>query len=155
MSDDLLRALAAKDAIADVVTRLFVATDTRDWAAVEQCLAPSVLLDMTSLAGGAPASLAPGAITAMWNEGFRTLQAVHHQIGNLRITVSDDRATASCYGIATHYRPTASGRDVRTFVGSYDLGLVRMAADWRIDELRFNLKYVDGNLELERDPSPS
>lgn len=151
MSDELLRTLAAKDAIADVVTRLFVATDARDWGAVEQCLAPVVLLDMTSLGGGVPSNLTPAAITAMWSEGFRALEAVHHQIGNLRITVSADRATAFCYGTATHYRHTGSGRNVRTFVGSYDLGLVRMDGVWRIDELRFNLKYLDGNLDLEHD----
>lgn len=155
MSDDLLRTLTAKDAIADVVTRLFVATDARDWPAVQQCLAPSVRLDMTSLTGGVPVTLEPAAITAMWGEGFHLLQAVHHQIGNLRITVAGDRATAFCYGIATHYRPTPSGRNVRTFVGSYDLGLVRLGAEWRIDEFRFNLKYLDGNLDLEHDTIPA
>jgi hypothetical protein len=155
MTDDLLGTLAAKDAIADVVTRLFVGTDARDWGAVEQCLAPAVLLDMTSLSGGVPVTMAPVTITAMWSAGFHELEAVHHQIGNLRITVSGDRATAFCYGTATHYRHTGSGRNVRTFVGSYDLGLVRMSGEWRIDELRFNLKYLDGNLDLEHDPPGS
>lgn len=151
MSEDLLRLLAAKDAIADVVTRLFVATDERDWAAVQACLAPAVRFDMTSLAGGAPADLTPAAITAAWEQGLRPLQAVHHQIGNLRVAVSGDRATAFCYGIATHYRLTRSGRNVRAFVGTYDFGLARHGSAWRIDEFRFNLKYLDGNLELEKD----
>jgi hypothetical protein len=151
MTDEPLRTLAAKDAIADVVTRLFIATDARDWASVERCFAPAVRLDMTSLAGGVPVTLAPAAITAMWDEGFQVLRAVHHQIGNLRVTVAGERATAFCYGTATHYRPTASGRNVRTFVGSYDLGLVRLEGDWRVEEFRFNLKYLDGNLDLEHD----
>jgi hypothetical protein len=155
MSDDRLRLLVAKDEIADVVTRLFIATDARDWPAVEQCLAPAVRLDMTSLTGGVPGLLAPGAITAMWDEGFQVLRAVHHQIGNLRIAVAGDRATGFCYGIATHYRPIPSGRNVRTFVGSYDLGLVRLDGEWRIDEFRFNLKYLDGNLDLEHDTIPA
>jgi hypothetical protein len=151
VSDDLLRALAAKDAIADVVTRLFVATDERAWTAVQECLAPSVRFDMTSLAGGVPTDLTPTAITAAWEQGLRPIQAVHHQIGNLRVSVSGDRATAFCYGIAMHHRPTRSGRNVRTFVGSYDFGLARSGAAWLIDEFRFNLKYVDGNFELEQD----
>jgi hypothetical protein len=155
MSAELLRILADKDAIADVITRLFVATDARDWASVELCLAPAVRLDMTSVGGGVPGTLAPAAITAMWNEGFQVLEAVHHQIGNLRIEVADERATAFCYGIATHYRPTRSGRNVRTFVGSYDLGLVKSDATWVIDEFRFNLKYLDGNLDLEHDGIPA
>jgi hypothetical protein len=122
---------------------------------VQHCLAPSVLLDMTSLAGGVPQHVTPEAITAMWDEGLHLMQAVHHQIGNLRVTVTDDRATAFCYGIATHYRPTPSGRNVRTFVGSYDLGLVLIGSEWRIDEFRFTLKYLDGNLDLEHDTVPA
>jgi hypothetical protein len=153
--NDELRTLLAKDAITDVVTRLFVATDARDWPQVRLCLAPSVLLDMTSLGGGVPEHKAPAAITEMWDAGFQQLQAVHHQIGNLRVTVSGDRATAFCYGTATHYRPTPSGRNVRTFVGSYDLGLVLLQDEWRIDEFRFNLKYLDGNLDLEHDTIPA
>jgi hypothetical protein len=36
-------------------------------------------------------------------------------------------------------------------VGSYDFGLERIAERWRIRRFRFVLKYMDGNLELERD----
>jgi hypothetical protein len=38
-------------------------------------------------------------------------------------------------------------------VGSYDFHLVRAGGAWRIDLFRFNAKFVDGNLELEREPS--
>ncbi len=38
----------------------------------------------------------------------------------------------------------------RVFVGSYDFGLRRQDGRWRIDRFRFNLKYLDGNLELEK-----
>jgi len=73
-----------------------------------------------------------------------------HQAGNFRVTVHDDTADAFCYGMASHYLPNPSGRNTRVFVGSYDFGLRRQDARWRIDRFRFNLKYVDGNLELEK-----
>ena len=60
------------------------------------------------------------------------------------------RPTASCHGIAFHYKKTYSGRNVRTFVGSYDFALRRAAGRWVITSFRFNLKFLDGNVELER-----
>lgn len=55
------------------------------------------------------------------------------------------------YATATQYRRVASGRNTRTFVGSYDFHLVRDGNRWRIDAFRFNLKYLDGNLELHKE----
>lgn len=78
------------------------------------------------------------------------MQAIHHQAGNFRVTLRGDAADASCYAIAFHYRPNPSGRNTRTFVGSYDLGLRREGGRWRIDRFRFDAKFVDGNLELEK-----
>ncbi len=146
-----LQTLLDKDAIGDVVNQLFVGTDNRDWAAVRAALAPRLHVDMTSVAGGEPSEVEGAALAAMWETGLRPIQAIHHQIGNLRTAVDGDAAEAFCYGTATHYRPTASGRNVRTFVGSYDFRLARIDEAWRITLFRFNLKYLDGNLQLETD----
>lgn len=150
---DAVRDLLEREAIAKVLNRLFLATDARDWPRVRECFADSVHFDVTSLAGGQPARLSPAEITAGWEAGLLPLDALHHQTGNLEISVSGDEATASCYGVAWHYRRTRSGRNTRVFVGSYDFHLVRADGAWRIDLLRFNSKFVDGNLELEREPS--
>ena len=146
-----LQTLLDKDAIGDVINRLFVGTDDRDWAAVRAALAPRLHVDMTSVAGGSASEIDGAEVAAMWETGLQPIQAVHHQTGNLRIAVDGDTAEAFCYGTATHYRPTASGRNVRTFVGSYDFRLARMDGAWRITLFRFNLKYLDGNLQLETD----
>ena len=140
-----------RQAIESVIVRLFVSTDRRDWPAVESCFAPLVDFDMTSLAGGEPAKRKPSEIAAGWREGLASLEAIHHQAGNFEIDVAGDAATARCYAIASHYRRVASGRNVRTFVGSYDFRLARRVDGWKIDLFRFNVKYVDGNLELEKE----
>jgi hypothetical protein len=44
--------LRERQDVEDVVVRIFVATDRRDWASVEACLADMVILDMTSMTGG-------------------------------------------------------------------------------------------------------
>jgi hypothetical protein len=144
--------LVEKDRIANVIHRLFVHTDEKDWAKVRHCLSDRVVFDMTSLSGGEPSTLNPKEITDLWETGLDPIEAVHHQAGNLRIEVRDRNASATCYGIAYHYKKTGSGRDTRTFVGSYDFELTRNdGGEWRITLFRFRLKFTDGNPNLEGD----
>jgi hypothetical protein len=105
---------------------------------------------MTSLTGAPAATLSAAQIAAGWEDGLRPLKAVHHQAGNFQVRVDGDEADANCYATATHYLPNPTGRNVRTFVGSYDFRLTRTGGRWRIGLFRFNLKYVDGNLDLEK-----
>lgn len=149
MADDLER-LLAQEAIVDRINDLFVGTDRRDWDRVGACFAPRVHFDMTSLAGGTPAELTPNDIVSAWREGLAPITAVHHQIGNHRVDVRGAEADAFCYGIAFHYRKTASGRNVRSFVGSYTFHLTRAAGPWQIDRFRFDCKFIDGNPALEK-----
>jgi hypothetical protein len=142
--------LVEKEKVVDTLVELFVATDRRDWKAVEACFAPQVLFDMSSLTGAAPATMPASQIAAGWEQGLRPLQAVHHQAGNFQTRIEGAEAEARCYAIATHFLPNPSGRNTRTFVGSYDFRLARLEGRWRVTLFRFNLKYVDGNLELEK-----
>ena len=141
--------LAAKQAAQDTVTRLFVYTDNRDWEKVSDLFAPSVLFDMTSLVGGEPTEMTPQQIVDAWDQGLKPLKAIHHQTGNYLVTLTEDGAQVFCYGIASHYLPNKTNKNTRTFVGSYDFHLVKIDDAWKIDRFKFNLKYLDGNLELE------
>jgi hypothetical protein len=147
--DRALLELLDKQAIGETICRLFVATDRRDWEAVKECLTDEVLFDMSSLSGASPATLPAQAIVDTWEAGLRPIEAIHHQTGNLLAEVHGDRATAFCYGIASHCLPNPTGRNTRTFVGSYDFSLVRLEERWRIRAFKFNLKYIDGNEDLE------
>jgi hypothetical protein len=150
-SEDL-RGLVERNRITDLINRLFASTDARDWTAVKACFAPDVLFDMSSLGAGPAAPMTPEAIATGWEAGLKPLEAIHHQSGNFFVQLSGTQATASCYGIAYHYRRTKSGRNTRVFVGTYDFHLV-LADEWRIDTFRFDLKFVDGNATLEQEPS--
>jgi len=147
--DEQARQLIDKASIIDTINSLFIATDERDWPGVLQCFAPQVHFDMSSAGGGEAADVPAQEIADMWEKGLRPLKAIHHQAGNYRVTLAGDRATAFCYGIASHYLPKKSGHNTRTFVGTYDFQLERNGASWRIRGFRFNLKYVDGNVKLE------
>ncbi|THB75531.1 MAG: nuclear transport factor 2 family protein [Desulfobacteraceae bacterium] len=141
--------LMEKQAVKETITLLFISTDNRDWHKVKDLFAPEVRFDMTSLAGGEPVTLKPGDIVDAWDKGLKPIKAIHHQAGNFLITFDDGGATAFCYGIASHYLPNKTHMNTRTFVGSYDFHLVRINGKWKIDQFKFNLKYLDGNLNLE------
>jgi hypothetical protein len=104
---------------------------------------------MTSLAGGQPATLTGGQIASAWETGLKDLTGVHHQAGNYTAAVRGSEADVFCYGIAYHYLPNPTERNTRVFVGSYDLHLVRSEAGWKIDRFKFNMKFIDGNRDLE------
>jgi hypothetical protein len=140
-----------KAMIVETIDQLFINTDLRDWQRVKDLFAPTVLFDMTSLAGGTPATLTPQQIATSWDKGLKPLKAVHHQAGNYVVAVNGNEADAFCYAIASHYLPTKSGRNTRTFVGSYDFHLVKTDGVWWISAFKYNLKYIDGNPDLEKD----
>ena len=139
-----------KDRVVEIVNRLFINTDNRDWPGVKGLFTPRVLFDMTSLAGGQPATLSPEKIVDGWDKGLKALKAIHHQAGNYLVDAKDNEATAFCYGVAWHYLPNKTGRNTRTFVGSYDFHLVKRDGEWKIDRFKYNLKFIDGNPGLEK-----
>jgi hypothetical protein len=147
---DDIQLLVEKQKVIDVITDLFVATDQRDWTTVRNCFAPQVMFDMHSLTGTAPGMVAAKDIVSGWEQGLAPLRAVHHQAGNFKVSVEGNKAVAFCYAMASHFLPNPSGHNTRVFVGSYDFELKKEGAQWRITMFRFNLKYVEGNLELEK-----
>ena len=143
--DDLIQ----RTRIIERINRLFIATDNRDWEQVRQCFADRVLFDMSSMGAGEAQSLSPDEIINMWETGLKPLKSVHHQAGNHLVSINGKDADAFCYGIASHYLPNESERNTRTFIGSYDFKLARVDNDWKITHFTFNLKFMDGNVDLE------
>jgi 3-phenylpropionate/cinnamic acid dioxygenase small subunit len=143
--------LVSRFEVEDAVIRMFVATDERDWQTVESCFTDPFTLDMTSMVGGSPATMTPRQVADAWADGFKTLDHVHHQVGNLQTTVDGQRATVRCYGIAFHYRAAiVAPMKSRTFVGTYEIDLSAQSGSWRISRLKFKLKFIEGNLDLEK-----
>ena len=141
--------LLVKEKVKEVVNRLFINTDNRNWDSVSQLFASNVLFDMTSMVGGEPVTLTPKEIVTSWEKGLKPLKAIHHQTGNYIVTANRKEADVFCYGIASHYLPNKTNQNTRIFVGSYDFHLINNNEHWLIDKFKFNLKYIDGNLKLE------
>jgi hypothetical protein len=148
---DSLALLVEKEQVLDVVNKMFISTDRKDWPAVMGCFSDEVLFDMTSVTGGEPQNLTSRQIVDGWASGLKDLKAIHHQVGNYLVTVRGDESDVFCYGIALHYRPNRSGENTKRFVGSYDFHLKKQKNSWHIDRFRFNLKFIDGNVNLGLD----
>ena len=128
--------------VIDVVNRLFIETDNKNWKELERIFARKVRFDVSSLAGGKPSTMTGKQIAAAWKKGLEPVKQVHHQTGNVLVEIKGKAAKVFCYGTATHYRPENKKRPITTFVGSYDLHLTQSKAGWVIDGFKFNKKYV-------------
>ena len=141
--------LLAKEEVKEVINRLFISTDNRDWETVSQLFAEEVLFDVTSMVGGDPVRLTPKDIVTAWDKGLKPLKAIHHQAGNYIVKTMQNEADVFCYGIASHYLPNKTDQNTRIFVGSYNFHRIKNNDIWQIDKFKFNLKYIDGNPNLE------
>ncbi len=143
--------IAVRQEVEDLVVKMFVATDERDWTTLESCFTDPFVLDMTSMGGGNPTSMSPRQVATAWADGFKSFSHVHHQVSNFRTNVGGSTATVRCYGVALHHRSGLSTEaKTRRFVGTYEIDLAAKEGAWRITRLKFNLKFIDGNLELEK-----
>lgn len=145
--DQLIREMVRQASAERAVVELFVATDQRDWRRVRKLLADTVSIDLSS-AGGPRGTIDADDVVESWRKGLARLDAVHHQIGNLRTTIHDDEAHVACHGIVIHYRRTVTGRDTRTFAGAYDVALRDSPRGWHVHTFRFRLRLTDGNPHL-------
>ena len=136
--------------ITELVNRLFMYTDARNWAGIQQeVFTETVQFDMVSMGSGQPKETPAVDICQQWDVGFRGIDAVHHQGGHYLITLSGDEADVFAYAVATHFKAAATLGHTRTFVGSYDLHARRTDAGWRLDGFKYQMKYADGNSNLQ------
>ena len=132
--------------VIEAVTRLFVATDRKDWPAVRDTFSDEVFFDMSSLGGGPASVVSPQTITDGWQESLKGIPALHHQVGNFLVVVGADEAEVFCYGIAIHFPGGTGEGNTRTFVGSYDFHLSKQDGKWRIGLMAYHSKFVTGQI---------
>lgn len=133
--------------IEEVIYHLFIAVDVRDWKAVRECFANSLLLDYSSMNGQPAAELTADDMIAGWKTVLPGFSCTHHQLGNMLTNDGETVGTVFCYGTASHYLEHEKG-NVWVVVGNYDFELTRMDGNWKVTKMRFNFKYQDGNKEL-------
>ena len=138
-----------REQVVEVLNRLFYYTDYQLWNQLkEEVFADEVLLDMTSLGALKAEKMTAQQICDEWAKGFEGLDAIHHQAGNYIIDINGPSAEVKAYARATHYKKDTSNGSTREFVGSYDFTLNKTGGNWQLVSFRFNVKYMEGNLDL-------
>jgi hypothetical protein len=133
-------------AIVELIGRLALLLDARDWDALEQVFTDTVYSDRTSLYGGEPVTLGAADFVAGWRQVLGNLDAVHHLISCHVITSLDgDQATCSANMQGTHVYANASGGPMWTVGGRHDYQLQRTPDGWRISGLTFTIQWATGN----------
>ena len=138
-----------REQIVETVNKLFVYTDNRNWEGLQrEVFETEVDFDIRSL-GGPHEKFTSEAICDMWQDGLKDIDAVNHLGGNYLVTIYDSgTASVYAYATATHYKEKAKNGNTREFVGTYDLKLANGQSGWRINAFKYQLKYIQGNLDL-------
>jgi SnoaL-like domain len=132
-------------AILELIARLGLLVDARDWNAFEGLFTDPVYSDRTSLFGGEPQTSTPGELVGGLRQALGNLDATHHLITCQVISLDGDQATSAANMQGTHVLANASGGPMWTVAGRHDYQLKRTADGWRIAGLTFTLQWASGN----------
>ncbi len=135
---------------AGVVTRMFFATDRRDWTAVRSAFADTVQLDYTSLNGGEPAAVPADDMVAGWKSLLSGFDATHHHVTPVSTSESADGIQVTLNGTATHRLSSGHGDSLWTIGGYYEADLFATGDGWKITGLTFVATWGSGNRDLVR-----
>ena len=140
--------MTTQEAIIEIANKLFIYTDQREWGKLQsEVFTETVHFDMSSL-GAEVTNKTSQEICNDWNVGFEGVDSINHLAGNYLVSIDGNSAELFCYATATHYKEAATNGKTREFVGTYELGLEQTVNGWRINQFKYNLKYMNGNMDL-------
>lgn len=133
-------------AIADVVTRYFLAIDRRDWDRLRTCFTDDVegIYEGVRVAGGQDRLMDffTGVSPVRFPVEIVNLRSSMHFIGNHYAEIDGDRAMAETYALAYLIDEPADGPRLRTRGLRYLDELVRVGGDWRIRRREHLLEWM-------------
>lgn len=141
-TDTRLAELVDRERIVDVLYRYATALDDRDWELLASCFTEDAVADFLELGG---VNEGREAIVELCRSVLSGLDASQHLIGNPRVSLDGDRATATCYVQAQHLLVSASGGDTYLVGGTYRDRLLRTEHGWRIEHRTLEATWQDGN----------
>jgi SnoaL-like domain len=121
--------------------------DTNDMDLYASCFTDPFTVDFSDLTGLPPAQTTP----ELWADFARLALGqllVMHQYSNFNIAVTGDEAVGVIYHVSRHRLPNLKGADQYTQYGYYENDFLRTTEGWKIQYLRHNIKWCDGNPSL-------
>ena len=129
--------------VSQLICRFQRAFDQHDWTALRACLDDEVCTDYSSFRGTDPSRVLADEYVELRRQALSDL-LMQHNHSNLAISSEDEEsASASCnYQI---YRFERNGDGHFHSWGTYDFGLVRRSAGWKICSITQHLLKNDGD----------
>jgi uncharacterized protein (TIGR02246 family) len=146
VNDNDIRRLGDRAAIHDLLVRLALAQDAKDWRALADCFQPDAvyvypggeLSGVEDIVNRSRTALAP-------------LDASQHLLGTILVTINVHDASAISYFQAQHVRRGTPGGDLNIVAGTYRDRLVHDDDHvWRIARRAQEYTWRDGNPEVTR-----
>lgn len=140
----IMNSTTDRDEIIDIVNRIAIMADRRNWQACREAFSDRVETDYTSLNGGQPATVNADDLVKGWETFFTlTCKATQHLIGSHVVTITGD--TAICLSnFQAHHVYLDRQKGAWTLGGFYEHALVRTARGWRANRMKMTWTWEQG-----------
>ena len=134
--------------VCDAHYRFAEGIDLRNWVIYRSAFTDTLTFDYTSYRPGSTGTVAADAWVSRARQRFETLAATQHTMSNPRVQVDGDRATCTMYVEAWHSVAEVGTPVHCTLGGRYVNDLVRCGQEWRIEVLRLEVRWVQGDRSI-------
>ena len=128
--------------ITEVLVKYATYLDGHNWTGLDEVF----VADATATYQGIGDFNSRDAIRTMVRGALEVFGRTQHLLGDYRIALEGDRATAKCYLQAIHVRPEAPGGGLLTVWGEYRDRLERRPEGWRIVHRELEVFHLSGDL---------
>jgi hypothetical protein len=135
-------------AIIELINRMVLGLDSKDWDGLVHLFTENVYSDRTSLTGGDPETLGAEAFVGGWRWLMDHLDAIHHIVSNHVVNVDGDSATCTANMLGTHVLVNPSGGPMWQVGGHHNYQLTRTSDGWRIAGITFIIQWATGNQNI-------
>lgn len=145
---------ADKLEIIELINRIFIAADTRDWDTYRSLMLDEVYVDFAGIGPHKPGLANADELAANTRTALGAVSLTQHMRSNYVVTIDGDTAHTTFYEQALHHHP-ALGDDpgVNTWVlyARATRDTKRTENGWRISGAGLEVIHQTGNIELLRD----
>lgn len=129
-----------------LVSSIPLAVDLARYDLAEAAFAPEIVIDYTSLWGGEPQRMTPGALMDVWRGLVPGFDATRHELKEIEAKVEGDGATATAFVDGRHWIGELLWRPI----GTYRWTLRRIDGRWKVTEMTFALTQEVGDRGLAK-----
>lgn len=142
-----MRRLLDEEAINRVMLRFGRSLDLGDWPSYRSCFTDKLLVDFQRLTGQ-PKVLVDADEWTRFADLILSPVRRHHVYTNFTVLLDGDRATGNWYMTARHWKATDLGSSTYNQFGWYDSSFIRLDGEWKMDYIKHDFQWVDGNNAL-------